>query len=172
MLLRCESLEPPMSQLGQTRSFGDVGSMSGLPESGQYISQLTADRLDVVHAAAVPLRADLGAAGRGETFEQARHRAGSPMFCDQLIATKRTPPVALIAGDEDSVSQLVGEAIERGLGHHIAAAPLADACARVGEYVGPPFLGHRLLRVRPGAALVCLTRLNHGDHEPRDIEKA
>jgi hypothetical protein len=34
MLLRCESLEPPMSQLGQTRSFGFVGSMSGLPESG------------------------------------------------------------------------------------------------------------------------------------------
>ena len=24
-----------MSQLGQTRSFGDVGSMSGLPESGR-----------------------------------------------------------------------------------------------------------------------------------------
>jgi hypothetical protein len=34
MLLRCESLEPRMSQRGQTRSFGDVGSMSGLPESG------------------------------------------------------------------------------------------------------------------------------------------
>ena len=29
MLLRCESLETPMSQLGQTRSFGDVGWMSG-----------------------------------------------------------------------------------------------------------------------------------------------
>ena len=34
MLLRCESLEPRMSQRGQTRSFGDVGSMSGLPDSG------------------------------------------------------------------------------------------------------------------------------------------
>jgi hypothetical protein len=33
MLLRCESLETPMSQLGQTRSFGDVGWMSGLLES-------------------------------------------------------------------------------------------------------------------------------------------
>jgi hypothetical protein len=33
MLLRCESLEPPMSQL-ETRSFGDVGSMSGLLKSG------------------------------------------------------------------------------------------------------------------------------------------
>jgi hypothetical protein len=30
MLLRCESLEPLMSQSGQTRSFGDLGSMSGL----------------------------------------------------------------------------------------------------------------------------------------------
>jgi hypothetical protein len=34
MLLRCESLEPSMSQLGQIRSFGDVGSMSGSSESG------------------------------------------------------------------------------------------------------------------------------------------
>jgi hypothetical protein len=31
VLLHCESLNPPMSELGQTRSFGDVGSMSGLP---------------------------------------------------------------------------------------------------------------------------------------------
>ena len=30
MLLRCESLEPPMSQSGHTRSFGDVCSMSAL----------------------------------------------------------------------------------------------------------------------------------------------
>src|SRR5262245_19685905 len=29
MLLRCESLEPPMSEVGQSRSFGDVDSMSG-----------------------------------------------------------------------------------------------------------------------------------------------
>jgi hypothetical protein len=56
----------PMSSWGLTRSFGDVRSM--LPESGQYISRLTADRFDVVHAAAIPLRADLGAAGRGETI--------------------------------------------------------------------------------------------------------
>jgi hypothetical protein len=34
MLLRCERLERPMSQLGQTRSFGDIGSMSGLAKSG------------------------------------------------------------------------------------------------------------------------------------------
>jgi hypothetical protein len=31
MLLRCESLEPPMSQLGQSRRFGDVCDMSALP---------------------------------------------------------------------------------------------------------------------------------------------
>ena len=34
MLLRCENLEPPMSQLGQTRPFGDLGSMSGFSASG------------------------------------------------------------------------------------------------------------------------------------------
>ena len=30
MLLRCESLEPPMSQLGQSRSFDDIRAMSEL----------------------------------------------------------------------------------------------------------------------------------------------
>ena len=36
LLLRCESLEPPMPQLGQTRPWSDVGPMSGLPlESGR-----------------------------------------------------------------------------------------------------------------------------------------
>jgi len=33
-LLHCEISTRPMSLVGQTRSFGDVGSMSGLPESG------------------------------------------------------------------------------------------------------------------------------------------
>jgi hypothetical protein len=31
MLLRCERLEPPMSQMGRTRRFRDVCGMSGLP---------------------------------------------------------------------------------------------------------------------------------------------
>jgi hypothetical protein len=31
MLLRCESLEPRMSLVGQTRSFADVRAMSALP---------------------------------------------------------------------------------------------------------------------------------------------
>ena len=35
MLLRCESLEPPMSQLGQTRSWGDVHRMTVLPPKAE-----------------------------------------------------------------------------------------------------------------------------------------
>jgi hypothetical protein len=31
MLLRCESLEPPMSQLGQKQTFGSGNPMSALP---------------------------------------------------------------------------------------------------------------------------------------------
>jgi hypothetical protein len=31
MLLRCESLEPPMSQLGQTRPSRAIGDMSPIP---------------------------------------------------------------------------------------------------------------------------------------------
>ena len=38
MLLRCESREPPRSLVGQTRSFGDIGSMCGLPESGHGVA--------------------------------------------------------------------------------------------------------------------------------------
>jgi hypothetical protein len=38
MLLRCESPEPRRSLVGHTRSFGDVGSMSGLPESDTVAS--------------------------------------------------------------------------------------------------------------------------------------
>jgi hypothetical protein len=34
MLLRCKSLEPPMSHLGQKRRCGHARSMSGLLESG------------------------------------------------------------------------------------------------------------------------------------------
>jgi hypothetical protein len=34
-VVRQSKIGLPMSQMGQTRSFGDVGSMSGLPESGQ-----------------------------------------------------------------------------------------------------------------------------------------
>jgi len=36
------------------------------------------NRLDVVHAAAIPMRAALRTARRGETFQQVWHRAGGP----------------------------------------------------------------------------------------------
>src|SRR5262245_45066118 len=38
MLLRCESLRPPMSQSGQIRSFGDAGSMSGLAPGADIVA--------------------------------------------------------------------------------------------------------------------------------------
>jgi hypothetical protein len=41
-------------------------------------------------------------------------------------------PFALATGDKDGVTRLVGEAIERALGYHIAPAQLADARARIG----------------------------------------
>ena len=101
------------------------------------------DRLDVVHAAAVPLRADLGAARGGKVLKQARHRAGGSVCGYQLVATEGRLPVTLTAGDEDGISQLVGEAIERLLGR-VVAAPFRDSRTRIREHVGPPFLGRRL----------------------------
>src|SRR5262245_23678603 len=57
MLLRCESLEPPMSEVGQSRSSGDVASMSELP------SKAVAERTSV-HAAKVPIPDSYSAASR------------------------------------------------------------------------------------------------------------
>src|SRR5262245_33934504 len=52
-----------------------------------------------------------------------------------------------------------------------AAASFPDLCAGIGEHVGPPFLGCGLLRMRPRAAFDCLTRPQHGGHQPPDIGK-
>src|SRR5262245_21132479 len=130
------------------------------------------DGLDVMPAAPIPPLAALGAALRAEAGRQARHRTGGSMVRDQLVATVGSFPLALATTDQDCVTWLVGEAIERALGHQIADAPLSDARARIGEYVGPPFLGHRLLRMRPRAALDRRTRFQHGGHQPSDVGKA
>ena len=127
--------------LGHTRSFGDVGSMSGLPESGQdwaiyellggaasRRTRLPSDykrvalRCGRFKGATIPaalslvarvmIRARLPIAMLASLGIQARHRAGSPMFRDQLVATKSGLPVALTAGDKYGISQLVGEAVE------------------------------------------------------------
>jgi hypothetical protein len=42
----------------------------------KLLTSRSSDRLDVMHAAAVPWRADLGAARGGKVLKQARHRAG------------------------------------------------------------------------------------------------
>jgi hypothetical protein len=49
----------------------------------------SSDRLYVMHAAAVPLQADLGAARGGKVLKQARHRAGGSVCSDRLVATER-----------------------------------------------------------------------------------
>jgi hypothetical protein len=51
---------------------------------------------------------------------------------NQLVTPKCGFPFALAASDQNGVARLVGEAIERALGYHIASAQLADARARIG----------------------------------------
>jgi len=57
----------------------------------------TLDRLDVVNAAAISLRADPTAIRCGEMVEQVGHRIVRTMSGDQFVARKRGPPIALAA---------------------------------------------------------------------------
>jgi len=120
------------------------------------------DRLGVVHSAAIPVGTELRTTRCGEVVEQARHRTGGPVCREQLVATEGGFPFVFAAGDEDGVSRLVGKPVERALDRYLTAAPPPSSRARIGEHVGSPFLRRRLLRVRPGAALDCLTRVHHG----------
>src|SRR5258705_7265516 len=98
----------------------------------------SANRLDVTDAAAVPLRADFGAARRGEALEQARHRAGGTVCGDQLVAPEGGFPVALAASDEDGLVQLVDQPIERALDRLLAAAApprMEISAARVHDWI-------------------------------------
>ena len=56
---------------------------------------------------------------------------------DQIMALESGLPFALAAGDQDRLSWLVGQPIERALDwRHIAAASLRSSCARIGQHVG------------------------------------
>ena len=91
----------------------------------KLLTSRSSDRLDVVHATAIPTAArslrHLGA--RSKVFKQTRHRAGSAVLGDQLVATEGGLPFALAAGDEDHFARLVGQPVERALDRHRAAAP-------------------------------------------------
>jgi len=135
---------------------------------------LASDRLGIVDAAAVPLRADLGASGRGESFQQARHRAGSPMFGEQVVAREGGLPFALAAGDKNGLSPLVGQP-DRGsrglrgvrtrysilLPQRVRLLSAAKRVERVGSdagaVLGPAVVQaeRRLMpRTRPGASIL------------------
>ena len=71
------------------------------------------NRLDVVNAAAIPMRAEPVATRCGEMVEQVGHRIVRTMRRDEVIARKRGPPLALAARHEDGVALFIGEPIER-----------------------------------------------------------
>jgi hypothetical protein len=71
------------------------------------------DWLDVVNAAAIPLRAEPAATRCGEMVEQVGHRVVRTMSGDQFVARKRGPPIALAARDKYDLALFVGEPIER-----------------------------------------------------------
>jgi hypothetical protein len=128
----------------------------------------TLDWFDVVNAAAVPCRVEPRTVRCGELVEQIGHRIVRTVRGDEVVARKRSPPVALAACDEYDLVLFVGEPIERSLDGEIGA-PLSRASARVRKHVGPPFFARWLLRVRPRATFDCIASLHHGGHQPRDV---
>src|SRR6516164_7022175 len=90
---------------------------------------------------------------------------------DEVIARKRSPPIALAARDKYDLAPFVGEPIERLLDCEIGA-PLALASARVRKHVGPPIFARGLLRMRPRPTTHGVTRLQHGLDQPCDVRLA
>ena len=71
------------------------------------------DWLDVMNAAAIPIRAEPAATRCGEMVQQVGHRLVCAMRGDQIVARKRSPPIALAARHEDGLVFFIGEPIER-----------------------------------------------------------
>jgi hypothetical protein len=86
----------------------------------KLLTSRPSDRLDLVHAAAIPLLPDPGASWCSELVEQTGHRILRPMQGDQFGALEGGLPLALAAGDEDHFARLVGQPVERALDRHRA----------------------------------------------------
>src|SRR6516162_2959478 len=56
---------------------------------------------------------------------------------DEVVAQKRSPPLALAACDEDGFTRLVGERIESTLHREVTGAPLSPTRTRIGQDIGP-----------------------------------
>src|SRR5262249_55477909 len=107
------------------------------------------DWLDVMHPAAIPMRAEIDATRCGEMVEKVGHRMVRTMRGDEGIARKRSAPVAFAACHEDGFTRLVGERIESAPHRGVADAPLSPTRTRIGQDIGPPFFACGLVRVRP-----------------------
>ena|SRR6516164_2980068 len=93
---------------------------------GRYTKELSRalDWLDVVHAAAIPMRAKPRTARCGEVLEQAGHRISGPVCREQLGTLVGCFPFAFATGDKNGRARFVGKPVERVLGR-VVAAPLS-----------------------------------------------
>ena len=80
------------------------------------------DGLDVVHAAAIPSRAEPRAARRGDVIEQVRHRAVGSVLRDQFITTVGGSPIALAAANENGRALLVPQPVDGQSATAVAAS--------------------------------------------------
>jgi hypothetical protein len=81
------------------------------------------NRLDVVDAAAIPLRAESVATRCGEMVEQVGHRVARTMRGNEVVARKSGPPIALGARDEDRLALFVGKPVVRLLDGDLSISP-------------------------------------------------
>jgi hypothetical protein len=84
--------------------------------------------LDVTHAAPIPIGAEPAATRRGEMIQEVGHRVVRTMRGDEVLARKRSPPLALAARDKYGLALFVGETIECLLNGKIGV-PLSLASA-------------------------------------------
>jgi hypothetical protein len=94
---------------------GHLGGGARPPSWPRHFEELprALNRLDVVHAAAIPLRAEPAATRCGEMVEEIWHRVVGTVRGDEVVAGKCSAPITFAARYKDDLALFIREPIER-----------------------------------------------------------